>query len=193
MFSVYRPSNHSEMGRKATVRAAPHGGWNRGRAEHGGEHSQGPGARRGPREGPALAGGHRHLHASRLRPAATPRRLRRLLLPVPRLALRRLRAHPPRTRTRQPPSARLRVPRARPHPCRLSGASMKCSEIGIWFDVTHIFSSSLLLRVARWIDSGWIKVFCIPLTKNDDPIDPLKSELYLFYFLHIRYVKAVSK
>ena len=57
------------------------------------------GARQGrPRP---VAGPDRHLHPSRLHPARAPGRLRRLVLPLPRLAIRHLRPHPARARRRR--------------------------------------------------------------------------------------------
>lgn len=54
---------------------------------------------------PGVAGPDRHLHASGLHPARSAqehvRRIRRLALPVPRLALRYVRAHPQRPRAAQ--------------------------------------------------------------------------------------------
>ena len=161
------------MGRKAVVRATPYGGWNRDRAEHRAEHLKRSGARRGPREGPALAGGDRHLHASRLRTPATPRWLQRLLLPVPRLSLRRVRPHPPRPRARQPSSTRLRVHLCRPHPRRLMRLMRRALHL-TW----PFFSLGSLLRVARLLDLGWISgLFCIPLRRNDDLRPSILSKL----------------
>ncbi len=56
-----------------------------------------------------MAGCDRHLHASRLYSAAASGRFRRLVLPVPRLAIRLVRADPPRAGAAQSAAAALSI------------------------------------------------------------------------------------
>src|SRR5262249_59111601 len=71
----------------------------------------------------AVGGAAGHLHPSRLHPDRAPGRLQRLLLSVPRLAVRHLRPYPPRTRAGQSAAASLRVRLQHQDPDRLTAAT----------------------------------------------------------------------
>ncbi len=94
-----RPGHHGQMARQAGLHPPAHGRRDQGRRgrQRGGD--AGPAVRRGPRQEAGMAGPGRRVHPSRLHPAgpkARPRqrRLRRLVLPVPRFALRRFGPYP---------------------------------------------------------------------------------------------------
>ena len=75
-----------------------------------------------------MADRRRRLHPSRLHPQGPgdgrqEGRLRRMVLPLPRLALRHLRTHPQGTRAEQPAGPQLRVPVRQPRADRLGGRS----------------------------------------------------------------------
>src|SRR5215470_3242847 len=70
-----------------------------------------------------MAGADWHLHPSRLHPDRTPGRLRRLLLSLPRLAVRHIRSYPPRPGAGQPGAASLRVRVQHQGPDRLTAAT----------------------------------------------------------------------
>src|SRR6266545_2717160 len=76
-----------------------------------------------------MAGADRHLHASGLHSAGAPGRLRRLVLPVSRLAVRHVGPHPPGARTGQSTAAALRVPRRHQDPHRVNRAAVRNSTM----------------------------------------------------------------
>src|SRR5262249_42221250 len=71
----------------------------------------------------AVGGAAGHLHPSRLHPDRAPGRLQRLLLSVPRLAVRHLRSYSPRTCAGQLAAAALRVRLQHQDPDRLTAAT----------------------------------------------------------------------
>ena len=68
-----------------------------------------------------VAGPDRHLHPSRLHPARAPGQLRRLVLPVPRLAVRHLGPHPAGSGAEESAAAPLQVPLRLQDPDRRRG------------------------------------------------------------------------
>src|SRR5438034_8726530 len=67
-----------------------------------------------------MARADRHLHPSRLHTSCASRRLWRLLLPLPRLAIRHFRPRPPRSGTAKPRGPPLRLPLRQQDPDRLT-------------------------------------------------------------------------
>ena len=75
-----------------------------------------------------MAGPDRHLHPSRLHPARPPGRLRRLVLSLPRLAVRHVGPHPARAGAAQSRGAALRVRLRHQDPDRLTAAVTTSSQ-----------------------------------------------------------------
>ncbi|CAA9215548.1 MAG: Ubiquinol-cytochrome C reductase iron-sulfur subunit, partial [uncultured Acetobacteraceae bacterium] len=112
------------VARQAGLRAPPHGGGGPGGPANAAVRAARPGAGPVAREEGRVAGAARRLHPPRLRPAwaeaeRQPRRVRRLVLPVPRQPLRHLGPHPEGARPGQPRRARLRLHLRHPDPHRL--------------------------------------------------------------------------
>ncbi|CAA9232426.1 MAG: Ubiquinol-cytochrome C reductase iron-sulfur subunit, partial [uncultured Acetobacteraceae bacterium] len=109
---------------QAGLRAAPHGGGGPGGPANADLRAARPGAGPIARQEGRVAGAARRLHPPRLRAAGAeaerqPRRVRRLVLPLPRQPLRHVGPHPEGAGAGQPRRARLRLHLRHPDPHRL--------------------------------------------------------------------------
>ena len=114
---------HRQISRRPAVHPAADGEGDRRRRRHQSRRTQGPADRRATRPEAGVVDRFGDLHPSRLRPDRPRRSLRGVVLPLPRLDLRRVGARARRTGAAEPAGARVHVPERHQSQDRLSQIS----------------------------------------------------------------------